>query len=161
ESGRGERTRPRRTYLMHGGDMTLAQEGNASRCNRTARIEHHLRMTSGAEDGRTALDTRRLRGAIAELLEDIWGAAVDVQKAGETVGEPLKLWAPESPQPDGPIPSALWAAALISYARVFTSGVRKPMAGSLIDGLGDGARDAHEYYLTIRDKHIAHSVGYL
>jgi hypothetical protein len=41
------------------------------------------------------------------------------------------------------------------------AGIRAKVADGLIASLGDGARETHSYFLTLRDKHISHSVNAL
>lgn len=91
--------------------------------------------------------------------EDTLGAIADVNFAGEYSRALLDVW-PEDGRPEGgPVPQALWVAALIAYARVWGGGTRQPPPLSLLDGLHEGAREAHELFLTLRDKHFAHSVN--
>lgn len=54
---------------------------------------------------------------------------------------------------------ALWTAALVAYARCFASGVRYGLTPDLFDHFEGEPREAHEYYLELRNKHIAHSVN--
>src|SRR2546423_15265564 len=54
---------------------------------------------------------------------------------------------------------ALWTAALVAYARCFTSGVRYGLTSDLFDHFEGEPRETHEYYLDLRNKHIAHSVN--
>lgn len=53
---------------------------------------------------------------------------------------------------------ALWTAALVKYIRCFTSGRRFGLEVSVFDGLS-GAKETHQYYKDMRDKHVAHSVN--
>jgi hypothetical protein len=54
---------------------------------------------------------------------------------------------------------ALWTAALVAYARCFTTGVRFGLTSDLFDHFEGEPRETHEYYLDLRNKHIAHSVN--
>lgn len=54
---------------------------------------------------------------------------------------------------------ALWTAALVSYARCFASGVRYGLTPSIFDHFEGEPQAAHEYYIQLRNKHIAHSVN--
>ena len=54
---------------------------------------------------------------------------------------------------------ALWTAALDAYARCFTTGVRFGLTSGLFDHFEGEPRETHEYYLELRNKHIAHSVN--
>jgi hypothetical protein len=53
----------------------------------------------------------------------------------------------------------LWTAALVRYARCFTTGKRKPLDPALISHLHGDPIGAHNYYKNQRDKLIAHSVN--
>jgi hypothetical protein len=54
---------------------------------------------------------------------------------------------------------ALWTAALVAYARCFTTGIRFGLTSDLFDHFDGQPRETHEYYLDLRNKHIAHSVN--
>ncbi len=54
---------------------------------------------------------------------------------------------------------SLWTTALIKYARCFTSGKRFGLSRALFDGLNGDPHGAHEYFINIRSKHIAHSIN--
>jgi hypothetical protein len=54
---------------------------------------------------------------------------------------------------------AMWTAALVSYARCFATGVRYGLTPSIFDQFEGEPQAAHEYYLQLRNKHIAHSVN--
>lgn len=54
---------------------------------------------------------------------------------------------------------ALWTAALVAYARCFTSGVRYGLTSDLFEHFDGEPRETHEYYVDLRNKHIAHSVN--
>ena len=53
---------------------------------------------------------------------------------------------------------ALWTAALVKYVRCFTSGKRTELDASVFEDI-NGARDTHQYFKNMRDKHVAHSVN--
>ena len=59
---------------------------------------------------------------------------------------------------DGLLVEALWTAALVKYIRCFTSGKRFGLEVSVFDGFS-GAKETHQYYKDMRDKHVAHSVN--
>jgi hypothetical protein len=63
---------------------------------------------------------------------------------------------------DEAIQDALWKAALVTYARCFQTGVRKSERPNLelLEAMGD-ARKAHDYFIAIRSKYVAHSVNAL
>lgn len=62
-------------------------------------------------------------------------------------------------QKDAVLIRALWTAALVAYARCFTSGVRYGLTSDLFDHFDGEPRETHEYYIDLRNKHIAHSVN--
>lgn len=53
---------------------------------------------------------------------------------------------------------ALWSAAVICYIRCFNNGTRIPVDPKIYKSY-PGALDAHSYFLDLRNKYIAHSVG--
>ncbi len=63
---------------------------------------------------------------------------------------------------DGHINGSLWIAALTTYGRCFLKGIRYSLPESLFLGTpGMDYTHLHRYYMSIRDKHIAHSVNSL
>jgi hypothetical protein len=62
-------------------------------------------------------------------------------------------------QEDTVLQQALWTAALISYARCFATGVRQGLSPSIYDKFEGEPRDAHQMYIDMRNRHIAHSVN--
>ena len=63
---------------------------------------------------------------------------------------------------DSGIQEALWKAALITYARVFENGVRKSERPDLrVFEEFENARAAHDYFIALRSKYVAHSVNAL
>jgi hypothetical protein len=54
---------------------------------------------------------------------------------------------------------AMWTAALVSYARCFATGVRYGLTPGIFDHFQGEPQAAHNYYLQLRNKHIAHSVN--
>ena len=61
----------------------------------------------------------------------------------------------------GVVASSLWRAAVVSYARCFTGGVRHAyrIDAARMPEAGDGADMFHRWLLDMRDKHVAHSVN--
>ncbi len=51
-----------------------------------------------------------------------------------------------------------WVAALIKYYRCFGKGVREKLDPCIFEKLQD-AKKAHEYFIDLRSKHIAHSIN--
>ena len=54
---------------------------------------------------------------------------------------------------------ALWNAALVAYARCWSTGVRSGISTDVFDGLEGDPLGLHEYLKSMRDKHIAHAVN--
>lgn len=54
---------------------------------------------------------------------------------------------------------AISAAAVIRYARCFSTGVRHPLPHDLFAPADARIREAHEYFIEVRSKHVAHSVN--
>lgn len=54
---------------------------------------------------------------------------------------------------------SLWTTALIKYARCFTDGKRFGLSQSLFQGLQGDPIGAHQLYINLRNKHVAHSVN--
>lgn len=53
----------------------------------------------------------------------------------------------------------LWTAALVRYARCFAEAKRKGLTESIFEGLQGEPLTAHQYYIDMRSKHVAHSVN--
>ena len=60
---------------------------------------------------------------------------------------------------DNLLVESFWATALIKYARCFKSGKRVGLDESIFNELNGDAHEVHEFYLDMRNKHIAHSVN--
>jgi hypothetical protein len=58
-----------------------------------------------------------------------------------------------------PINEALWVAAVVFYARCFHGGIRHSLVPTIYDGLNGDPQGAHQFYMDMRDKRIAHSVN--
>ena len=54
---------------------------------------------------------------------------------------------------------SLWTTALIKYARCFSSGKRFGLTIELFNGLKGDHVGTHNYYIEMRNKHLAHSVN--
>jgi len=101
-----------------------------------------------------------LRTPAARRLADITGCLADLATAEAAATELLKLWpATATEGPDGIVPRSLWIAAVTSYARCFTGGVRSRVRRELVEPLAEGALETHDYFYGLRDKHVAHSVN--
>jgi hypothetical protein len=53
----------------------------------------------------------------------------------------------------------LSSAAVVRYARCFGLGARDPLPSDILTSAPEDLRKAHEYFLAIRNKHVAHSVN--
>ncbi len=53
---------------------------------------------------------------------------------------------------------SLWIAALITYARCFSTGKRFGLPEELFESI-EGGVECHQLYMNLRNKHIAHSVN--
>lgn len=64
-----------------------------------------------------------------------------------------------------PFDLVLWeglcAAAVIRYSRCFSPGARSPISHNLIEAASSDLREFHRRVITIRSKHVAHSVSEL
>lgn len=60
---------------------------------------------------------------------------------------------------DRVIIESLWTTALIKYARCFSSGKRFGLTIELFNGLKGDPVGTHNYYIEMRNKHLAHSVN--
>ncbi|MDO7882328.1 hypothetical protein [Antiquaquibacter soli] len=101
----------------------------------------------------------RLTSENARALEHLTGIINDLQA---TVRYCIVYESSFESALDPAVQDALWKAALVTYARCFEAGVRKSERPdlSVLDDLGD-ARKAHEYFMTLRSKYVAHSVNAL
>lgn len=59
---------------------------------------------------------------------------------------------------DNVVSGSLWIGALVSYARCFSTGKRFGLSGEMFRSSAGGL-ECHEYYINLRNKHIAHSVN--
>ncbi|ENL5094684.1 hypothetical protein AB5G67_004494, partial [Vibrio vulnificus] len=60
---------------------------------------------------------------------------------------------------DGYLFDAIATAALVKYARIFKSGVRFKVSASEV-GFSPDELEAHNYMISLRDKHVSHSVNH-
>lgn len=54
---------------------------------------------------------------------------------------------------------SLWTSALIKYARCFATGKRFDLSKDIFQNLQGEPLKAHQFYIDLRNKHIAHSVN--
>ena len=105
---------------------------------------------------------RRFDTVEAEELARIGGIRHDLNRVLEycSVLEALSP-APITMEPLQPL--LVWetvsTACVITYARCFASGFRRPLEHTLLDTAPEHLRNAHTYFFEIRNKHVAHSVN--
>lgn len=98
----------------------------------------------------------RLDTPTTRALRDLVGATFDMKRVAELCREYVAVIETDCPQV---VQDALWMTAVVLYARCFNKGVRQPLKASLLDELPGKAREAHEHFMDLRDKFIAHSVS--
>jgi hypothetical protein len=54
---------------------------------------------------------------------------------------------------------AITSAAVVRYARCFSRGVRSNLSHTLVDAANQQLREDHQYFIDMRNKHVAHSVN--
>jgi hypothetical protein len=59
---------------------------------------------------------------------------------------------------DEMLSTSLWIAALITYARCFSTGKRFGLSEKLFESM-EGGVECHRLYIDLRNKHVAHSVN--
>jgi len=98
---------------------------------------------------------REVPAALAGELGELYGVEQDLE-AVRTYCERLLREFDDFASADWTLLSALSEAAVIRYARCFTSGGRVNLDPAI---LGPKAREAHNWLWDLRNKHIAHSVN--
>jgi len=91
----------------------------------------------------------------AALVAEMHGVVFDLQAAAFTCHLFLDEKAPLAPALFEPVATA----AVIRYARCFSSGVRPKMPAEIIGTLDESQRALHQYILDLRNKFLAHSVN--
>ena len=98
-----------------------------------------------------------LRIPEAQLLADLTGIKVDLERARDTAMQLQKVMSSE--KPDWSLVEPLSVAAAVAYSRPFGTGVRSRLGEDDLSMLNPGQREAHDHLRAYRDKHIAHSVN--
>jgi len=117
------------------------------------------------DNERGPLPAYQLTSERALLLADLSSVHQDLQFVVACCDESLKLPQPPAEPSEADTASvrvisrALWAAAVVAYARCFNTGKRLPLDETLIDHFDGDPLGAHRHYIGMRDKHIAHSVN--
>lgn len=93
----------------------------------------------------------------AERLADLAGILWDLKKAREFA----QLLRDEfsKPQPNWSLVEPLSISAVVMYSRPFLSGLRLRLDETALKILTREQREAHNYFRSYRDKHVAHSVN--
>src|SRR5712691_10749508 len=97
----------------------------------------------------------------AQLLSDLTGIEHDL-KATVTLCNRLEAALKdtfEGRQHDLITLETFTTAALVRYARSFTSGVRARLPKQILQGLPPKLLDDHRWFKALRDKYVAHSVN--
>lgn len=93
----------------------------------------------------------------AELLADLYGIIFDLDNAEEFCNKVIDL-AKSKPR-DLFMEEGLVSAAVIKYGRCFTKGVRMRLGVEDLASLDTDSTAAHEYFIELRHKFVAHSVN--
>lgn len=74
--------------------------------------------------------------------------------------ELLQILLKSNKKEDGLVCTALWNSSLLAYARCFTDGIRvKVDPLNVFSDLKGDLITSHKYFISLRDKHVAHSVN--
>jgi hypothetical protein len=92
----------------------------------------------------------------SSVVRDIASLRRDLELAKVYAGEFAEADRAELANPRDPR-VALWLAAIVAYGRAFSSGVRSERLDTTT--LDDEELEAHNYFLDLRNKHVAHAVN--
>jgi hypothetical protein len=98
-----------------------------------------------------------LRFKQAEALADATSVLLDLRLAATALDRLIKLLGEKSD--DDLVKGSLWTTAVVSYSRCFIGGRRPPLGESVFEGFHESALGFHRHLITMRDKHVAHSVN--
>jgi hypothetical protein len=93
----------------------------------------------------------------ARMLADLASIVQDLSATMQTCSRLKELFKKNSK--DHLLIESLWTAALIRYARCFTKSKRFGLSESIFHGLKGDPTGAHQFYINLRNKHVAHSVN--
>ena len=93
----------------------------------------------------------------ARPLADLSGQANDLQAAADMCDLALAEFSKGSLVVG--FLEALTNAAVVRYSRCFASGVRTSLPNSVLEGLSESLKTDHDFFITLRNKYIAHSVN--
>lgn len=100
-----------------------------------------------------------VKSKACQRFADLAGIRVDLKLCIRACDELLAI-SPRIPHVPSIAQEALAEYAIFRYCRTISSGVRTGIAREQIDLLPGDLTDLHDYFKSIRDKHLAHSVNY-
>lgn len=93
----------------------------------------------------------------AEVLADLYGIDYDLTTASHLCTKALEFSKPD--QRDHLVIEGLVSAAIVRYARCFSTGPRLGLTRKDIEALDASDSATHDYFKALRDKFVAHSVN--
>ena len=93
----------------------------------------------------------------AELLADLYSIVYDLDASAYLCAKAIEFGRPRTS--DYFVVEGLVAAAVVRYCRCFTSGVRLRLSSKDLGELDDNDLAAHDYFIKLRDRFVAHSVN--
>lgn len=93
----------------------------------------------------------------AQRYADLGALAQDLKSVMEICTRIKELL--ENKSEDNVLIESYWTTAVIKYSRCFKNGKRFGIDESILDGLPGDPQGAHNFYMDMRDKHVAHSVN--
>ncbi|HDY67480.1 MAG TPA: hypothetical protein ENH85_06800 [Candidatus Scalindua sp.] len=103
------------------------------------------------------LPTAKVDFSDAQRLADLWGIIQYFRTIMQACSR-LERLVDENSE-DNILIESLWTAALIRYARCFATGKRFGLPRDVFQGQKGEPIKCHQFYMDLRDKHIAHSVN--
>lgn len=98
----------------------------------------------------------RLTTPNTEKQRHLEGAMFDMKRVADLCREYVAATEADASRP---VQDALWMSAVVLYARCFNGGVRQRVDTSILDSVPGDAQKAHEHFIDLRDKFVAHSVN--
>ena len=99
----------------------------------------------------------RYESELAAQLADLLSIRQDLQRTDAICQRLFNLLS--APDSDSELVDVLWTAALVRYARCFTTGKRRVLDPMMISHLSGDPVGTHAYYKNQRDTLVAHSVN--
>lgn len=103
------------------------------------------------------LPIAKAKSSEAQRLADLAAIIQDFKSIMQACSR-LKNLLEENSQ-DNLLIESLWVSALIKYARCFATGKRFGLSKNIFQNLHGESLKAHQFYIDLRNKHIAHSVN--